>query len=139
MTDSDPDDAVLPLKDGTWVRLGEAQAVVGRLLAKAAEGQPGGADDAEAEEMMRVLDGLQKQARQIRVGDRVRNGSDGQIAFLRLILELAQQLQQTLTVTCVECGRQLSAESADVQLELTADVRPVFYCIDCRPRELSAG
>jgi len=124
---------VLPLMDGTSVRLADAQAAAARLFTTASRAQPDGVATDEAEEMLRLLGRLETQARPIRPQDRIRDGADGQIMFLNLVLDLAKQLQQTLTVTCTQCGRELSTNSHDTQLHLTTDGEPVFYCLDCRP------
>ena len=136
MTTADSHDAVLPLKDGTYVRLRDAQAVVGQLLAKVPRGQQRGSKDYQAEEVMRLLDDLEREARPTRAGDRIRDGAAGQIAFLKLILQFGQKLQLTLTVTCIRCGRQLSVDRDDARLQLTADGEPVFYCAGCWQAEL---
>jgi hypothetical protein len=131
VADPDPDNAVLPLMDGTCIRVRDAQAVVGLLLVKATEQQQQ-VQNENAVEMIRVLEGLEKEARPPRSDDRIRAAEAGQRAFLKLILELAKQLEHMLSVTCIQCGSQLSADSDDAQLELTADGEAAFYCTDCR-------
>lgn len=139
VTGTDPYDEVLPLKDGTCVRLRDAQAVVGRMLGQAAEGQSGGLSADQAAEAMRLLDGLQKEAKPPGPDDCIRDGADGQTAFMQLLLELAHDLQRTLTVACSQCGRQLAADSGDAQVGVAADGEIAFYCADCWQREHRRG
>jgi hypothetical protein len=84
---------------------------------------------------MRLLDGLHKEARPLRPDDCIRDGAEGQTAFMQLLLELAHELQRTLTVVCSQCGRQLCADSGDTQLEVAADGGVVFHCATCWQRE----
>jgi hypothetical protein len=42
---------------------------------------------------------------------------------------------EPVTVPCLECKRELEADSPDLRLELTYDDEPLVYCVDCWERE----
>jgi hypothetical protein len=42
---------------------------------------------------------------------------------------------EPVTVACQESGRELTADSPELRLELTCDNEPIVYCSECWERE----
>jgi len=48
-------------------------------------------------------------------------------------------VSESATLTCVECQRELAADSPELRIELTDDDEPLHYCEACWEREFGAG
>jgi hypothetical protein len=44
---------------------------------------------------------------------------------------------EPVTVPCLDCRLELTADSADLRLEVTCDDEPIVYCLECWQREFT--
>jgi hypothetical protein len=44
-------------------------------------------------------------------------------------------VSEPATVACVQCRRELAADSPELRIELTDDDEPLTYCVECWERE----